>query len=287
MIENIENIFSKNGYSIQEAQVFAESGITYWHSNILDKELKSLSAGFGKNRTNARKIAIAEYLERTTYRKIASLDKNSVPWGLNIIPTACGFAAGFDLNNTIARSVAESAERWVMSKWIDDQYHIEQLDSGLVTQSLDPISKFFVAQFEKILFFSKDVLIDLGGSFFKVSVAQTMAFKDGGIYPGSSGQLTGGSVWQHALLESFRHLLVVKNNPVQENVFPDNKIRFFAKNADLAIEQINKAHKKDWPLPNVILHKSDSFDNDQYFIARTILDGWKSWHEGPIERFLY
>ncbi len=287
MLDKIDTILKETGNYIQEAQVFGESGEIYWHSSILDKNNHSLSAGFANSRLDARKIAIAEFLERKTCEELSKNPKGYTDWGFDKIPTACGFAAGFNKNNVIARSIAESAERWVMSKWIDEHYLIEKISANEVHSGLDPISKFFFKQFDEVLFFSKVVLVNLGTSFISINVAQTMGIKNGGIFPGSSAQNTGGSIWQHALLESFRHLLVIRNNEALPGLFPDNRVRYFAQHADIALAQIDRATKIEWPIPSVALHKSESFDNGDYFLARTILDGWKSWHDGPIDRFLY
>jgi hypothetical protein len=75
--------------------------------------------------------------------------------------------------------------------------------------------------------------------------------------------------------------MLCKNNIVVSK-FPDNKVRYFAENAEVALEQISAANKKEWPIPVVRFHNSESFENE-----RTIFDGWKSWHLGPVERFLF
>lgn len=288
MIENIALSLSQSECRIEEAPVFTDSGAEFWHSAVLGRDLAPISAGFARNRLDARKIAIAEYLERTTYRSIAlSGPAIRASWGLDLIPTACGFAAGFDEKNTILRSLHESAERWVMSKWIDDGYSIEEISADQIVPELDAVSKFLISAFDSVRFFKKNILIQTQRSIVQITVGQTMAFKDDGIFPGSSSQFTGGSLWQHALLESFRHLLLVKNNPERTNVFPDNKIIFFSKNAVLAVRQIEAAKIKQWPDPTVRLHQVASYAEGQYFVARTILDGWRTWNEGPMERFLY
>lgn len=148
------------------------------------------------------------------------------------------------------------------------------------------MSQYFVEQFDEVRFFKKDVAVPVGSGFIKVEVGQTMALLGDGIFPGSSAQYTDGSLWQHSLLESYRHLLAVRNNPRTEK-FPGNKVRYFAENAKVALKQIEAAQRADWPLPTICLHRCQSYLDGQYFVARTIIGGWRSWHEGPIERFLY
>ena len=276
-----------SGLYFEEALVLKDESTEFWHSTLVDKERNPISAGFAQNRMYARKIATAEFLERSSFREIARLSEEiRKSWGLDLIPTACGFAAGFDLHTTIKRSVAEATERWVMSKWIDEGFYIEELNSSVVEANLDVVSKLLVTKFDRILYYRKEILVPLGTDFIKVQVGQTMAILGNGIYPGSSAQTTGGNLWQHALIESYRHLLLVKNNPVQTK-FTENKIRFFSKNVSVALLQIENASSTSWPIPQIAIHKSILVHRTNHFLARTIFAGWTSWHLGPIERFLY
>lgn len=285
MLDKLLIELQSNGFIFEESLVFKNIQDEFWQSTLIQGDIV-YSSGLANDRLNARKIATSEYLERVYYRNLATSSNESTKreWGLDIIPTACGFAAGFNRSKTVYRSLTESIERWVMSKWIDEKYFIEAISPNSLS-NLDPLSKSLASYFDSVLFFKKDVVINFNNNHFIIPVGQTMGLKGNGIYPGSSAQNTGGSLWQHALIESFRHYLLVQNNkPIDK--FPDNKIRFFSKNASLALEQISQAYKIDWPLPEVVIHKSVTI-NDDYFIARTILGGWQSWDQGPIERFLY
>jgi hypothetical protein len=284
----ISTLLLQNECSLEESTLLNKSGSSYWHSTILNKSRTPLSGGFADDRMQARKIAVAEFLEREAFQKIFLSDESTrQAWGIDIINTACGFAAGFNLANTINRSINESVERWVMSKWIDDNLEIEELSFDSIKTILDPASLFFISYFEKVMFFKKTVVLFINSKPVKISVAQTMGLTSHGIYPGSSAQISGNNIWHHALLESFRHFLFVKNNPASKNNFPDNKIRFFSMNKDIAIKQICGKKQSAWPIPQITLHNSKSYLEEKYFIARTIIAGWKPWNEGPIERFLY
>lgn len=288
MIELIREYLVSNGFSLEEAKIFPESQVPFWHTVVLDAQRNAVSAGFGANVSYSRKVAIAEFLERKTYLEIKKADSTTQnKWGLHLMPTACGCAVGFVSHNAVMRSLTEATERWVISKWIDDGCHIEEQALDSVEGELDEVSKFLATQFERVSFYRKKVDVVFAGVPVQIEVAQTMGFLDGGIYPGSSAQKTGGSLWQHAMIESFRHLLFVKNNPKREHRFPDNKIHFFSRNASIALEQIRLAKNQEWPKPEVIFHRMEPFMNSQFFLARTILGGWRPWNEGPIERFLF
>lgn len=284
----IISLLKESGNTVEEAMVFPEREIPYWHSTVIDPAGNPIASGFGSDKAYARKVAISEFLERKFFREIcAGPREEQIKWGLDKISTACGFAGGFDQKNAIIRSLGEAAERWVMSKWIDEGFRIDEIPAEAVMLDLDPVSKFLAGQFEKVLYFKKTVQFMFGNLPLKVEVAQTMGIAASGIYPGSSAQYLGGSIWQHSLLESFRHLLFVRNNPKRLDRFPDNKIHFFAKNADIALEAINKATTTEWPDPKILFQFDQKFLGGDYFLARTIFEGWESWEEGPLERFLY
>lgn len=286
MLEVMQRLTSKK-LTAQEALVPIQSDVQFWHCSIIDEKSFPISGGFGGSREHARKIAIAEFLERMNYYKIYRAPEAHKEWGLDSVSTACGFAVGFHRENTILRSIAEAHERWVMSKWIDEDYFIQELSAEEVEKKLDPVSKFFASHFDKILYFKKDLAVQLDDKWITLEIGQTMCLKDNGIFPGSSAQKTGGNLWQHALLESFRHFLAIKNNPDRGDVFPDNKVHFFAKNATIALEQIHRPKKIQWPVPKIKLHRCTHVEDGNYFLARTIVDGWKTWNQGPLERFLY
>jgi hypothetical protein len=281
-------LLGAEGFKIEEAPFFPDTGVSFWHSNILDSSGHSKGAGFGSERLYARKVAVAEFLERRTVREISKRpNAERDAWGMGLIPTACGFAAGFEKSNTIIRSLSEATERWVMSKWIDDNCSIEEVPVASVSHDLDEVSRFIVSQFQDVRLFKKVVRLDFGNLPVEVCVAQTFGLLDEGIYPGSSAQAAVGPIWQHAFLESFRHLLFVRNNPIRPNRFPDDKIHFFSKNASVAISQIDRPKTGLWPEPKVEFHRVEHFAAHGFFLARTILSGWTSWHLGPTTRFLY
>lgn len=286
LVNWFNNEFNINGCRIEEASLFPEIGIDYWHSTVLDKRNLPIAGGFASDKMHARKISFAEYLERKAFYTISSQPENvRKSWGLNIIPTACGFAAGFDQMNTILRALSEACERWVMSKWIDEGFFIEEIPKDQIR--LDPVSTFFADQFVEVKYYRKIITVFFHGKFINIEIAQTMGITKDGIFPGSSAQINDGSIWQHSLLESYRHLLIVKNNTVGNDHFPANKVIYFSKNKDVAFAQIDKASKKTWPTPEVIFKKIESIHHEECFIARVIIGGWTSWHEGPITRFLY
>jgi hypothetical protein len=284
----IASILSEKSAFLEESIFYPEMGFEYWHSTVVSKDGRPISGGFSTERMQARKIAIAEFLER---HEVESLSKAGElvreEWGLNKIPTACGFAAGFDEKNTIQRSLNEAIERWVASNWIDGRKYIEEIPFEAVQPGLNPACLFFISKFVQVRFFKKEVLVWLDEKPVQISVVMTLGLTDRGIFPGHSTQNTNGSIWSHALLESFRHLIGIKNNPDPVDIFPVNKVRFFAENKQIALDQVSNACDSKWPVPQIELQRVKSFGSGNFFLARTIISGWSSWHSGPITRFLY
>lgn len=286
MTEAVKKIFETEQLRLNESMVFPEAG-DYWQSTVLERDGFPVAGGFDRDRSRARKVAISELLERRTFSALRSSNVEvRRAWGLDTHPTACGFAGGFELEGALQRSMREAVERWVMSLWIDDHFKIAELTRYDVIDQLDPASRFFLDQFDDVRFFLKLVDVEYEGRDYRVKVAQTIALKDGGVFPGSSAQAVDGNLWQHALLESYRHLLGHKFNP-KRDAFPDRKVHYFAQNADAALGQIALADRVAWPKPIVKLRMITPMFEGKFFVVRTLLDGWKSWHEGSLERFLY
>ncbi len=284
---NTEYIIQKNCLKLQEYSLNSQTGFDYWHSCLMDINNLPVSGGFGCDKHTSRKIALAEFLERDAYKSISSSDYQiQKKWGLDLMPTGCGFAAGFNHNNTIIRSVGEAVERWVISKWIDEGHLMDSVTDVHALSVLDPISNWFYRQFDKVYFYKKEIIVMLHNEFYKFQIGATIGRKNSGVYVGYSAQINDNNLWQHALLESFRHFLIEKNNnPI--NIFPDNRIRFFGKNADYALSKIPQNSQSLWPIPKIIHFECEENSQIGFFLARTIIDGWKSWHLGGDDRFLY
>lgn len=276
----------KHQYTIQEYKLQEETGFEFWHTNIMDSNKNSFSSGFGANKNLSRKIAYSEFLERSKFREIKKSDDLSKEWGLSIIQTGCGFAAGFNETNTIYRSIGEALERWTLSKWIDENYKMQQIKYLDLFHDLDSACKWFITQFDDFYFFNKEILVFVNEKPLIFSICATIGIKNGGAFFGSSVQNGRKPNWQHSLLETFRHLLLIDNSK-ETGSFPDNKVRFFAKNSNLALKQINCKKIEKWNIPTIIFHNCEYFNDLKFYLARTIVDGWDSWKNGPIERFLY
>lgn len=281
-----ETVLADNKIKIQEYTLYDQIGENFWHTTFLSEGVP-LCGGYGKSKNYSRSVAAAEYLERTKYIELSNSTSDiKKKWGLDLIPTGCGFAAGFNQRNTIIRSLAEGLERWVISKWVDEECYLEEKDSNNLSKTFAKPSRWYMSQFDFVRFFYKEVVIQISKDFFKFKIAVVLCFKGDGVFMGSSADLEGKNIWLHALVESFRHLRIVKaENP--RNVFPYNRIFYFSKNAEVIKKQVNKCIKQQWSDPKIILNHIEFFESEGYYLARSIFSNWRSWNLGGNERFLY
>jgi len=281
---NPEIILKNDGCTIQEYDLINEIGTHFYHSAVINNQGIAISAGYGSSIHDSRKIAFSEYLERKYIAELKSTSYEKSSWGFDLISTGCGFAFGYEKNKTELRSLSEAVERWVLSNCIDEKYKMEKVNYKNL--NLGKITNWYLSQFEKVHFYFKEVLIHHQGSFIKFYALLCVAVSGKGVYQGSSARMHfNEDLFLHAIIESFRHLLIVRNNKVI-NTFPENRIRFFANNADLALDQINSAYKTEWPLPSLKFQKTQIM-NENCFLARTILHGWSCWNTSDLNRFLY
>lgn len=264
----------------QESPITTPDGKKAWHVTISTQSGLPLGGGFGVNLELARKIAACEFVERSlfqSYKKDQALHQS---WQLDTYPTACGFAAGFKRDRTVLRSILEGLERWTLSQWIDHQYAMDEI----VEPKLDSISTSFASHFSSVRFFKKAVPFYLENKLVLGNVGCVVGFTSEGAFPGSTASLDGENLWEHSLLEAFRHLLISRNSQ-NKTEFPYNRIFHFATNIDEANSIIAVSRKKDWPSPNLSFFKETQVE--MFYLARTIFSGWTPWHLGPANRFLY
>ncbi len=175
-----------------------------WLSTIKLKSGEPIGGGCSHSRDTARRIAVAETLERVMFEKIFNSElKND--FLINEFPSTSGFACGFDESKTLLRAICEAAERWVWSKWIDEHCLIER--SRVNSNKMPKIAQHFYDQFDEVHFFYRKFLIEHEKvGILPLQIGITIGIKDGGVFPGSRVGSLKDDLWTHALLESWRHL---------------------------------------------------------------------------------
>lgn len=251
-------------------------------SVILNKDNVSYSGGFGCDLQEANKIACAEFIERSMVKRYRSSELSRRRWFLDKHPTTCGFAVGFDKKKTILRSLCEGVERLVMSQWIDGQKPLDK-----VQPALSDLGNYFGKQFDSVVYYKAKLPVLVNKKLLDVSAGISIGQKDDGVFLGSNASLSEVNLWDHALLESFRHLLIFRNTP---NVgrFPADRTHFFAKNKHIGLSSIPIGPPSIWRMPEILFFRVEPLPTKRpTYIARSIFKDWEPWHTGGVNRFLY
>ena len=272
--------------SSEESPIILKDEIIGWHIVLFDIQKNALGGGFHTNKEIARKIAIAEVAERKVVQNLlASNLKNK--FKLDSHPSTCGFAAGFESEKTRLRAMAESIERWAWSMWIDENYKIESVKIENV--NLKDIDSYFINFFDSVIFFNKKINTEHIKNFVdSVDLGIVIGFKDGGAFPGSRVSHKSEDNWTHALVEAVRHLQITKKYTGSiDKPFPYGRIFYFAKNKKVALEQVAKAYKDNWPTPHPLLLLNYETNIDGLYIWRSLMNNYLSWEVGNKDRFVY
>lgn len=277
MIFEIKSSFPEFSH-LEESVLELANHIRIWQVTAFDLNGNSVGTGFSRDRESAQKIAIAEFIERRFVEKMRNSPEAS-KWMLKSNPTSCGFAAGFDSLNTKIRSIGEAIERWALSQWYDNQCSLQVCDPSWPMESVEMVS-----QFEDIQVFRKSFIYEVESQLINYELCFVVAFKGLGAFVGSAVRNDFGSALSHAIVEAHRHLLISQQDR-NFDIFPFNRIQFFASHSQVAMEILKRERSNPWPKP--VIEFQESHCEKLFCITRTILKDWKVWEQGPLNRMLY
>ncbi|NDD91920.1 hypothetical protein EBZ37_07535 [bacterium] len=280
---------------IQNSNADTSDGAIGWHSTIIGSNGSALGSGCHTDRNIARRVAIAETIERALYARILDDSTLSTEFQLKEFPSSCGFAAGFEALSTRRRSIAEAVERWAWSKWIDARQAIfpEQVPQHRLT----PLSERLLVKFDSHQTFVTNLkLQEAHQNPQEFKFTAVIAFKDGGAFPGSRVSAAHevsneSSAIEHAVVEAWRHWTIFKGLPsVAPSDLVYGRIHHFGKNAQLAQNAIPQTSPGEWPQPVLRLIKSMAVDLGhglKVYLSRALCADYVGWHEGDSRRFVY
>jgi hypothetical protein len=242
------------------------------------------SGGHHISKQIARRIAIAEAFERTTFEKIAGNSHLSEQFLISNFPDTSGFAAGFDSQSAQARSFAEGLERWTRSTWYDQKLQTNYISAN-IPDGITDSAKFAVSQFDDHLFLIQD--IKFGMKSFKYGLF--LGFKDDGVFSGSRVVGLKGDIWTHASIEALRNLKTFKMDShnsfsTQQNII--KKINFFGCHGDAVKEEILPFCNKNWPIPEILIQKQAP-SVDGVYVWRTLFKNYVPFTLEPLSRFVF
>lgn len=272
--------------SINSAPVQNEAGITVgWSAIVTDQAGRAIGGGTAATRDLATRIAVAESLE-CLEREIGFTPEEQETLKCGRYPTRCGMAAGFERKPTLMRAQVEAVERWLWSKWVDEQYFITEIPRPPLTG----LAEYYAGKFERILYFEKLVHHDIAGVPQPLRFGAILAVHAGGAFPGSRVCSTSEDPWEHAAIEAWRHLKIFENLGDRADLYPflAGRIKYFGENHSAAIAALGKAHNKNWPRPEIdTLVELRQPQYDGYSFFRAICKDYLPWHQGDHRRFVF
>ncbi len=277
-LRNVENFSHFN-----EVEMRMNEQVVGYSVTAIDKNSMPLGGGTHSDLNIARRIAAAECLERTF---VGIIQRKPNKLMTEKYPTTSGFAAGFDRLPTRLRAICEGYERWLWEEWIDRGGYIPEVK--IDTSQLSPIARLYCNEFEEVKFYFHEFIAK--DAFLlneKIRFGVVVCSKGYGVFPGSRVVFGDADLWEHALIEAWRHLTIFTHHSEdQYSSVIHKRIFYFGRNRAMALESIPKDKTKDMLTPSISLIRE--FDTgEEIFIWRSICEGFVGWHQGPVNRFIY
>lgn len=271
----------------EELELINEDGsIVGCHVSAILNSGVPIGGGTSSSKEIAKRIAIAELLERMFFEKIQR-DGLGRKFMTDIVPSTSGFAFGFNRELTRFRAIAEGMERWIWSKWIDEGYYIKP--DNLDENKLTALGKYLYSKFDRVDSYSKLFKLKIGEKNLVFKIGIILGVKDDGIFPGSRVSGENADVWEHGLIEAFRHLNIYQGRSKYHhtNNIINDRINYFGSNSKFAFNQIKRSKKIEWPEPKLLLLKEFQTLNKSCFMWRALMENFIPWTNGDRCRFVY
>ena len=264
-----------------------------WHCYAYLKNGVCIGNGTHARKEIARRIAIAECLERAVFYKMCKDVKKQEVKDVFLLkghPTTCGFAVGFKDENTKWRAVCESLERWAWSKWIDEHFFLPEISvpSGLFSQ----LSNTLRIPFDRIQCYQKKMTLFIEKKLLSLNFNVFLGFKDKGVFPGSRVTPEQEDQWDHCVIEAWRNcnnfeMYQRKSPPPPRGNSIIDRIMYFGENAQKAMESIACSKQEKWPSPQMELLRPFSVPEDAFYVWRCLMKDYVPWDQGSKDRFVY
>lgn len=255
-----------------------------FQTSVVDFQGRSLGTGLGKVKEFSILKALNESVERNIFSNVRQCQFRSAEFLIDEHPSSCGFAVAQKKNFARDIAVAEAVERWVRSKWIDENYFIEE--SELDNVRTCNLLKWSFEHFRKIRVFEKKLSIVLDCRARQANSIIVVAYAKNGAFVGSNTKLDLEADFDHALMEAWRHLRLATS---EAKHFEEEKrpIVFFSENFEEADKQIMRANKKNWPSPKLRIVREVPLSTPNFHCVRAICDDYIGWHINDGTRFVY
>jgi len=264
-----------------------ENEVLGYSATLYNDDNFAISGGTNTNKETARRIAVAEALERGFVRKISKDPIISEQFLLNQIPSSLGFACGFEREKTKLRSFCEGLEKWTLSQIIDFNFPATIQSKFKLTK----LAENLCIQFDNIQLFQKKISVNLPEATTNTSLVFSLfiGYTKTGAFPGSCIAFENEDQMTHACIEAHRNFSNY-NYLIKKNIAPENlilkRILFFGENKKLVGNQINTYENKVWPTPNLRLLNEYNTEFENIFLFRTLFKDFIPVNAGTVNRFI-
>ena len=251
----------------------------------IDKNHMPLGGGTHSDLNTARRIAVAECLERALVSKVKDQPNEFLT---REYPTSCGFAAGFDVESTQSRAVCEGYERWLWEEWIDRGGYIPEVNVS--PSEMTPIARLYKSEFDNVYFFKHSFIScepPLEGTL--VNFGVVIARRGDGVFAGSRVTFGDENLWEHGLIEAWRHLTIYKHHDANQYAnIVHKRIFYFGNHGDEAFNTLPKNINNKMRKPKIrLLKEYETEAKNELFLWRCICADFWGWHNGTVNRFIY
>ena len=174
-----------------------------WNSFVLEDDGFVVAGGTSTDRMKARRIALAEGLERAIVGRLSADKVKSVEFGFDKVPGSIGCAVGFERLPTKIRSVCEGVEFAVRDVLGRRPLNFEKTDVVLKSD----LTRKFSEEFDSLQFWKLEIQNVLwneavGSLYFFLCLGSAA----NGTFAGYRVAPSGSQGWDHALIECSRNL---------------------------------------------------------------------------------
>jgi hypothetical protein len=290
LLESLKELNFPVSKIIQQPIVDNEGLTLAWNFYVQNKEGISLAGGTNVNSEIAKTIAIAESFERALAKKISMDPIKSKEFLMDLFPTSCGFASGFDQSTTKLRAIKEAVERWAWSKWIDESFQMNEIE--LKNKLANPLSQYIFKLFPKVRIHRKDGILVLHKDLhLNYSFLVLILENENGVFAGCRAGPPNEDLISHSAIEAFRNYqnfkLLSKNDALNTNSVVAKRNIYFATHKEEAFEQIKRSTNKSWPQAEISILKEYPTMVPGVFLWRCLMKDFLGWHIGDVKRFVY
>lgn len=268
---------------LKEYAIHDSLGISGYNAIFYLKDGVAIGGGTSHDQNLARRIAIAETLERGLYLRMREDISERSKFKLDSIDSTLGFACGFEQAATACRSYFEALEKWALSKVIDDGLEI----SRVIPNNLSRLSRQLMSGFNEHYFFHKNLLLITPFSSKPIDLVFTIfvGCTEDGAFPGSRVTFACSDQFTHSIIEASRNFNNFKLDSANGGILSE-RLKYFGTHKTEALGQIKLGPDVPWPPVKIKIHREYETKIDGVYLFRTLIEDFIPVSHGDARRFI-